>query len=74
MPETFAGDGRSTIMEMQPKSIGRSAPGRDAAPDRVVTVGLPLPYEGVGRALRSSYVPTKDSLPDDMLALLAKLR
>lgn len=61
------------FMEMQRKPLGRSAAGRDNGSGRVVTVGLPLPYEGVGKALRTSFAPQRDSLPDDMLALLAKL-
>ncbi len=73
MPETFACDVRSTDMEMQRKSSGRSAPGRQGDKGRVVTVALPLPYEGVGNALRSTYAPPRDGLPDDMTALLARL-
>ncbi|MEK6724247.1 MAG: hypothetical protein ACOY4N_05095 [Pseudomonadota bacterium] len=38
-----------------------------------MTVALPLPYEGVGNALRSTYAPPRDGLPDDMTALLARL-
>lgn len=40
---------------------------------RIVTVALPLPYEGLGNALRSTYAPPRDALPDDMTALLARL-
>ncbi len=61
------------LMEMQRKPLGRSAPGRDSGGGRVVNVALPLPYEGVGKALRSSFSAQRDTLPDDMLALLAKL-
>ncbi|WP_231746428.1 MULTISPECIES: NepR family anti-sigma factor [Sphingobium] len=40
----------------------------------MVTIGLPSPDEGIGRALRSVYCPVmQDGLPDDMLALLAQL-
>lgn len=60
-------------MEMQRKSSGRSAPGRQGDDGRIVTVALPLPYEGVGNALRSTYAPPRDALPDDMTALLARL-
>ncbi|ETI64070.1 hypothetical protein C100_09445 [Sphingobium sp. C100] len=60
-------------MEMHRKTLGRSALGRDGELGRIVTVGLPAPYEGVGKALRSTYSPPRDSLPDDMMALLAKL-
>ncbi|EQB31727.1 hypothetical protein M529_13180 [Sphingobium ummariense RL-3] len=60
-------------MEMQRKSIGRSAQEQEGSKGRIVTVGLPTPYEGVGRALRSTYRPRPDTLPDDMLALLSKL-
>ncbi|WHO41115.1 hypothetical protein PMI04_006420 [Sphingobium sp. AP49] len=60
-------------MEIQRKPLGRSAPGRDSGAGRVVTVGLPLPYEGVGKALRASFATQREGLPDDMLALLAKI-
>jgi hypothetical protein len=62
-----------TDMEMQRKSSGRSAPGRNSGDGRIVTVALPLPYEGVGNALRSTYAPSRDGLPDDMAILLARL-
>ncbi|CAM5489210.1 putative protein OS=Sphingobium scionense OX=1404341 GN=GGQ90_005120 PE=4 SV=1 [Sphingobium scionense] len=62
-----------SLMEMQRKPLGRSASGRDGGGARVVNVGLPLPYEGVGKALRTSFSAPHDTLPDDMLALLAKL-
>ncbi|WP_256869085.1 hypothetical protein [Sphingobium lactosutens] len=58
---------------MQPKSFGRSAPGRGSDRARIVTVGLPTPYEGVGDALRSTYRPPQESIPDDMMALLMQL-
>lgn len=58
---------------MQHKSSGRSAPGRKSGDGRVVTVALPQPYEGVGNALRSTYAPPREGLPDDMAALLARL-
>jgi hypothetical protein len=38
-----------------------------------MTVGLPLPYEGVGNALRATFRPSRNDLPLDMLELLAKL-
>lgn len=60
-------------MEMQRKSVMRSAERRDASPRRYLTVGLPQPYEGVGNALRSTFRAGRDSLPDDMLDLLDKL-
>jgi hypothetical protein len=62
-----------TDMQMQRKSSGRSAPGRDGGDGRIVTVALPLPYEGVGNALRSTFGLSRDALPDDMAALLARL-
>ncbi|WP_231382245.1 hypothetical protein [Sphingobium indicum] len=62
-----------TDMEMLRKSSGRSAPGREFGDGRIVTVALPLPYEGVGNALRATYAPPRDSLPDDIAALLARL-
>ena len=61
------------LMDMQPKSFGRSAMGRDGERARIVTVGLPAPYEGVGNALRSTYTPPRESIPDDMMALLMQL-
>lgn len=72
MPETFAPHGRSGNMEMQRKPLGRSAMARDGN-GRLMTVRVPAPYEGVGNALRSTYAPGRESLPDDMMALLAKL-
>lgn len=60
-------------MDMQRKTSGRPATGRDGGSGRIVTVGLPSPYEGVGNALRSTYAPGRESLPDDMMRLLAKL-
>lgn len=58
---------------MHRKLIGRSATARDGDNGRVVTVALPTPYEGVGNALRSTFSDKRDSLPDDMLSLLARL-
>ncbi|MAX15554.1 MAG: hypothetical protein CMN59_08740 [Sphingobium sp.] len=60
-------------MEMQRKMTGQPALGRDGELGRIVTVGLPAPYEGVGKALRSTYTPPRDGLPDDMMDLLGKL-
>jgi hypothetical protein len=73
MPETFRVDDRSWVMEMQRKIFGQGASGGDGGKGRMVTVALPTPYEGVGNALRSTYAPGRDALPDDMAALLAKL-
>ncbi|MET0248808.1 MAG: hypothetical protein ABW164_03660 [Sphingobium sp.] len=39
----------------------------------MTAVDLPLPYEGVGNALRKSFSTGRRELPDDMLALLDKL-
>ncbi|WP_329603499.1 hypothetical protein [Sphingobium sp. CAP-1] len=58
---------------MQRKIIDRSASGRDGGGGRIFTVSLPSPCEGVGNALRSTYAPARDALPDDMMALLARL-
>ncbi len=58
---------------MSRKHLSQSAGGRDRGQGHFVTVGLPTPYEGVGRALRKSFAP-RESLPDDMMRLLAKLR
>lgn len=60
-------------MEMQRKLVGRSAQGRDGSPHRILTVGLPQPYEGIGNALRSTFRAGRDSLPDDMMDLLSEL-
>ncbi|MBH1999443.1 MAG: hypothetical protein I8H96_09905 [Sphingomonadaceae bacterium] len=57
----------------QRKPLGRSATGLDSGNGRFVTVGPPAPYEGVGRALRATYAPARDNLPQDMMALLACL-
>ncbi len=58
---------------MYRKTVGRSAPRLHGGAGRIVTIGLPAPYEGVGKALRSAYRPAAGEMPDDMLALLAKL-
>ena len=57
---------------MHRKADGRPAqgPGRGT---EIVTIALPSPGEGVSRALRNAYRLASDALPDDMLALLAKL-
>lgn len=60
-------------MDMYRKPVGQSAPVRESSNACLVTVGLPLPYEGVGKALRSTFSAARDGLPDDMLALLGKL-
>lgn len=60
-------------MEMQRKNSGRATIGRNGEKGRIVNVALPTPYEGVGRALRATYRAGPDSLPDDMMNLLAKL-
>lgn len=41
--------------------------------DRFMNVGLPLPHEGVGKALRSIFQPSRQGTPQDMLDLLRKL-
>lgn len=61
------------IMDMQRKPVGQLAPGRDNGVRHVVTVDLPLPYEGIGNALRASYRPARADLPSDMLDLLGQL-
>lgn len=58
---------------MQRKLVGQSAMARDGERSRIVTIGVPTPYEGVGNALRSTFSAKRDGLPDDMLSLLAKL-
>jgi len=62
-----------SVRDIQHKVFGRSALGRESGSGRVVTVALPEPYEGVGNALRATYAPGRDGVPDDMMALLAKL-
>jgi len=37
-------------------------------------VRAPAPHEGVGNALRSAYCEDQPTLPEDMKALLARLR
>lgn len=49
------------------------AAGGDGPNRRILTVGLPQPYEGIGNALRSTFRARRDCLPDDMMALLDKL-
>lgn len=58
---------------MQRKYSGRSAPGRADGKGSFVTVATPTPYDGLGNALRMTYAPGRDGLPEDMMALLAKL-
>ena len=72
-PETFARLNSYLEMEMQHKHIGRSAKVREGAIRRVLTIGTPQPYEGVGNALRSTFRAGRETVPDDMLDLLAKL-
>lgn len=45
----------------------------DGSSSRYMTVAIPLPHEGVGRALRASYAPARNNVPTDMLDLLARL-
>lgn len=45
----------------------------DNSSGRFTTVALPLPHEGIGKALRASFRPTQADLPNDMLDLLALL-
>lgn len=61
------------IMDIQRKLGGRSAHGRDNGARHVLTVDLPLPYDGIGNALRASYRPAQVDIPPDMLDLLGKL-
>ena len=58
---------------MQRKLVGRSREGQDNSDRRLLTVGLPQPYEGVGNALRSTFRAKRDSLPTDMLDLLDQI-
>lgn len=60
-------------MDVQRKTNGRSAMTRHGGAGAVLNVALPEPYEGVGNALRATYAPGRDGMPDDMMALLAKL-
>ena len=60
-------------MEMQRKSGDRLGKGRDGIHRRLLTVGLPQPYEGIGNALQSTFRASRDSLPEDMAGLLEKL-
>jgi hypothetical protein len=61
-------------MDLHRKATGRSAKDLTQGRGGMVTIGLPSPDEGIGRALRSVYCPVmQDGLPDDMLALLAQL-
>lgn len=60
-------------MEMQRKSLGKARQSRDGSPARIVTVGLPQPYEGIGNALRTTFRAGRESLPDDMMDLLSRL-
>ncbi|WP_330219408.1 MULTISPECIES: hypothetical protein [Sphingobium] len=62
-----------SFMDIQHKVVGRSAPDRKSGAGHIVTVALPEPYEGVGNALRATFAPGRDAVPDDMLALLTKL-
>lgn len=55
------------------KHAGLAAKGREGGDHPVLTVALPLAYDGVGNALRRSFRTSRNDLPDDMLSLLAKL-
>jgi hypothetical protein len=59
-------------METQRKQMERTVRPEDGA-GRFTTVNLPLPHEGVGNALRATFRPRRDDMPDDMLQLLARL-
>jgi len=58
---------------MQRKPLGRSEQIRESAMRRVLNIGVPQPYEGIGNALRSTFRAGRDTVPDDMLDLLDKL-
>lgn len=58
---------------MQRKSLGQAGAARGGDKGRIVTVTPPAPHEGIGNALRATYAPGGDALPDDMMALLARL-
>lgn len=58
---------------MQRKPFSRSAKVQDGAIRPVLTIGMPQPYEGIGNALRTTFRAGRESVPDDMLDLLAKL-
>ena len=60
-------------MEMQRKPLSRSARIQDGAIRRVLKIGVPQPYEGIGNALRSTFRAGSGAVPDDMLDLLEKL-
>ena len=60
-------------MEMQRKPLDRSARIQDGAIRRVLNIGMPQPYEGIGNALRSTFRAGGSTLPDDMLDLLEKI-
>jgi hypothetical protein len=61
------------IMDMQRKPVGDSPYGCDNGLRPVVTVDLPLPYEGIVNALRACYHSARSDLPPEMLDLLAEL-
>ena len=73
MPETFMCLDSYLNMEMQRKPLSRSAQIQDGAMRRVLNIGVPQPHEGIGNALRSTFRAGRESVPDDMLDLLAKL-
>ncbi|WP_066521024.1 NepR family anti-sigma factor [Sphingobium cloacae] len=61
-------------MDMHRKTAGRTVTDLDARCGRIVTVAPPSPGEGIGRALHSAYRSiVREGVPDDMMALLAKL-
>lgn len=60
-------------MDVQHKAMRQMRSERESATGHVVTVAIPEPYEGIGNALRATYAPGRDGVPDDMMALLAKL-
>ncbi|MGE4322254.1 MAG: hypothetical protein AB7E60_04415 [Sphingobium sp.] len=63
---------------MSPKHAGRwSGTFRDRPDggrrDRFLTIGLPLPHDGVGKALRAIFPAARQDMPQDMMELLMKL-
>lgn len=60
-------------MDMQRKYGGRPPGEQDAGEWRMRTIGLPLPHDGVGGALRRSFHVHSNDLPADMLSLLTQL-
>lgn len=47
--------------------------GASIAPSTLMSIDVPPRHQGVGNALRATFRPARDNVPDDMMALLNQL-